>query len=364
MKASKCPAPAFFLLLVLISCGCANSDRSQIHTVISAELDPLKNMSNETTVDFIPSADSFSDADSQELLQQIRKISPMFFKDFDYSVKNIRINSKTGTALADLELTTIDAAALARDFYIRTLKTAITARADGMADTLDTALTLRQRYQLLEDLLIENDYETVKSPCTVTLIKKQDNWILMRTRALENALSGGQMSRMSDPDVLPATDTVAVFLDTLKNLSSEELAYYLKLDAMLSQDIDTSGSIVAALLDQVENHLDYEILDTIISGYRAEVTVAITSYDAEAILSAYQKEMNEYLNTPEAVIAGEEVRRSHAHSLLLSAIRGNTASHVSNLTLHLTNDGVGWILDEDNDEEELGEALFGSFIHS
>ena len=87
------------------------------------------------------------------------------------------------------------------------------------------------------------------------------------------------------------------------------------------------------------------------------MTLSITSFDSDAILSAYQKQLDQYLATAEAVIEGSEGRLAKSQEFLLDAINSNEGTATSEVTLNLTNDGVDWNVELGS---EIGKALFGN----
>lgn len=139
------------------------------------------------------------------------------------------MNRDKAIAKVSLRLFTLDARALAEDFSKALLKHEIAlAASDDTED--DQTVTLEDRYMLLNQLLSSNKYQTVERNCSITLTASEKNeetiWEIKRTTTLENDLVGGLMNYLSDPDILSPEDTLLVYLDTLKNMSTEELANY------------------------------------------------------------------------------------------------------------------------------------------
>ena len=111
-----------------------------------------------------------------------------------------------------MELTTIDAKALARDYVASHLTNAILTAADTASKNTEEELqsSLEERYLILNELLKENKYETVKTKCTLTLVDTgtdQKEWEIRRTHDLENSLVGGLITYLSDSDLLTPEET-------------------------------------------------------------------------------------------------------------------------------------------------------------
>ena len=79
-------------------------------------------------------------------------------------------------------------------------------------------------------------------------------------------------------------------------------------------------------------------------------------------LHSTKKELNTYLASADAVIDGSQKRYNKSHELLLDSIRNNQATITATATLHLTNDGASWKLE--NAGTELGNAIFGTLTAS
>ena len=166
----------------------------------------------------------------------------------------------------------------------------------------------------------------------------ETSWEIRRTNTLENDLVGGLMNDLTDPDILSPEDTILVYLNTLKNMSAEELGNYLNADSIISTEDPAKISLAEALVKQVHSTFDYSIGETTVSGYTATVTANITTFDSDAILENYQKELDSYLASVDAVIDGAQKRYEKSYSLLLEYIEENTATKTVETTFTLIND--------------------------
>ena len=142
----------------------------------------------------------------------MRRKKPLF-QNFDYQILDIDVDENNKEAVAKVKLTTIDAETLASDYAKASLKAAVLKAAGSVSDdTEQTTDSLEDRYVILDDLLKQNQYETVKKECTLTLTNKgasRPEWEIVRTHSLENDLVGGLMTYLSDSDLIPPEEILA-----------------------------------------------------------------------------------------------------------------------------------------------------------
>ena len=295
----------------------------------------------------------------------ILKKSFLSFQDFDYKILDVNVDKDKQSAQANLRLVTLDAHALAEDFSKAQLKHEISQSASSEEATEQT-ISLEERYTLLDELLKSNDYQTVERNCTISLDASdkdgETSWEIRRTNTLENDLVGGLMNDLTDPDILSPEDTILVYLNTLKNMTAEELGNYLNAASIISTEDPAKISLAEALVKQVHSTFDYSIGETTVSGYTATVTANITTFDSDAILENYQKELDTYLASVDAVIDGAQKRYEKSYSLLLEYIEENTATKTVKTTFTLINDGASWKLEDAG--TVFGQALFGTLSSS
>lgn len=295
----------------------------------------------------------------------LKKSFLSFSQDFDYKILDVNVDKDRQSAQANLRLVTLDAHALAEDFSKAQLKHEISQSASSEEATEQT-ISLEERYMLLDELLKSNDYQTVERNCTISLDASdkdgETSWEIRRTNTLENDLVGGLMNNLTDPDILSPEDTILVYLNTLKNMSTEELGNYLNADSIISTEDPAKISLAEALVKQVHSTFDYSIGETTVSGYTATVTANITTFDSDAILENYQKELDTYLASVDAVIDGAQKRYEKSYSLLLEYIEENTATKTVETTFTLINDGASWKLEDAG--TVFGQALFGTLSSS
>ena len=357
-----------FLMIILLSvflCSCSQSAKAQAEKAIKKDLDLLKNLDSETTMQYISYQELFPDSDdSTKLSADIKEVFSLFFQNFDYKILGISVDSDEKNASAQLKLTTLDAEALASDFVSASLQEEILETASGKEN--DNGNSLEQRYLLLYKLLKNNTYSSAERNTSIQLnnlgSSSEPDWEITHSSSLENDLVGGLITYLSDPDLVPPAETLTVYLKTLQEMDVKQMANYLGLDSILNTSDSAKNAIASALMEQFHSCFNYKISSTSVSGYLAEVDAELTTFDSNSILTQYEKELNTYLASADAVIDGSQKRYNKSHKLLLDSIRNNQATITATATFHLTNDGASWKLE--NAGTELGNAIFGTLTAS
>ena len=357
-----------FLMIILLSvflCSCSKSAKAHAEKAIKKDLDLLKNLDSETTMQYISYQELFPDSDdSTKLSADIKEVFSLFFQNFDYKILGISVDSDEKNASAQLKLTTLDAEALASDFVSASLQEEILETASGKEN--DNGNSLEQRYLLLYKLLKNNTYSSVERNTSIQLnnlgSSSEPDWEITHSSSLENDLVGGLITYLSDPDLVPPAETLTVYLKTLQEMDVKQMANYLGLDSILNTSDSAKNAIASALMEQFHSCFNYKISSTSVSGYLAEVDAELTTFDSNSILTQYEKELNTYLASADAVIDGSQKRYNKSHELLLDSIRNNQATITATATFHLTNDGASWKLE--NAGTELGNAIFGTLTAS
>ena len=357
-----------FLMIILLSvflCSCSQSAKAHAEKAIKKDLDLLKNLDSETTMQYISYQELFPDSDdSTKLSADIKEVFSLFFQNFDYKILGISVDSDEKNASAQLKLTTLDAEALASDFVSASLQEEILETASGKEN--DNGNSLEQRYLLLYKLLKNNTYSSAERTTSIQLnnlgSSSEPDWEITHSSSLENDLVGGLITYLSDPDLVPPAETLTVYLKTLQEMDVKQMANYLGLDSILNTSDSAKNAIASALMEQFHSCFNYKISSTSVPGYLAEVDAELTTFDSNSILTQYEKELNTYLASADAVIDGSQKRYNKSHELLLDSIRNNQATITATATFHLTNDGASWKLE--NAGTELGNAIFGTLTAS
>ena len=230
----------------------------------------------------------------------------------------------------------------------------------------DNGNSLEQRYLLLYKLLKNNTYSSAERNTSIQLnnlgSSSEPDWEITHSSSLENDLVGGLITYLSDPDLVPPAETLTVYLKTLQEMDVKQMANYLGLDSILNTSDSAKNAIASALMEQFHSCFNYKITDSSISGYLAQVSAQLTTFDSDSILSQYEKELNTYLGSADAVIDGSQKRYDKSHELLLDSIKNNESTITANAVFHLINDGASWKLEDAG--TELGNAIFGTLTAS
>ena len=369
MKIAKGLMP--FLLFILMSVtfltGCSHVDKTDVEAVITNELNLLKNLDSDTTQKYVSYKELFPDTTQEiELSKEIKEVFSLFFRDFDYKIRNVDVDNDTKEASVSLQLSTLDARTLAKDYAQASLETAILkAAASDTSATEETTDSLEERYLIIDSLLKKSKYETVTRDCTMTLQNTgtdHDEWEIQRSHSLENDLVGGLISYLSDNNLLSPEETLTIYLNTLKSMNTEQMGNYLGIESLLNTSDSDKNSIASALVEQVHQNFDFKITNCEEQGYTATVSTTITTFDSTSILNTFSQEQDAYLSSADAVIDGSEKRYQKSLEMLLNDIKNNTANITSTADFHLTNDGVSWKLDDSN--TTIGNAIFGTLSNS
>lgn len=364
MKMAKVWIPFLLVILIVSACiGCSHVDKTNVEEVITNELNLLKNLDSDTVHKYVAYEELFPDVrEKTDLSEEVQEVFSLFFRDFDYKILDIDVGQDKMSATASLKLSTIDTEALARDYDIMHLKDAILSAAVSSDKEADPD-SLEARYLILNELLKTNEYKTVETDCTMELKNTgndEEEWEIVRTYELENNLVGGLMTHLSDSDLLSPEETLTVYLETLKTMDLDQMSNYLGIESLLNTSDDAKSSIAAALVEQVHKNFDFKIKSSDVQSYSAAVETELTTFDSASILEAYQNELDEYLDSPDAVIDGAQKRYNRSLELLLKHIENNSATVTSTVTFHLINDGVSWKLTDES--QSLGTGIFGNLV--
>ena len=349
MKIAKGLMP-FLLIILAVICltGCSHVDKTDVQAVITNELDLLKNLDSDTTQKYVSYKELFPDATKEiKLSNEVKEVFSLFFQNFDYEILSVNVDNDKK-----------------EDYGEASLKNAILKAADSEEQATEKNTdSMEERYLLLDQLLSNNNYATVERECTVELCNKgsnddKDEWEIIRSHSLENNLVGGLMTYLSDNNLLSPEETLTVYLNTLKTMNTEQMGNYLGIESLFNTSDTDKNSIATALVELFHSTFDFNISSCDEESYNAVIQTKITTFDSNAILTAYQNELDTYLSSADAVIDGSVKRYEKSMQLLLSKIKSNTATVQTAAVFHLTNDGVSWKLQDSN--AAIGNAIFGT----
>lgn len=339
-------------IIFLFIPGQAQKEEHPAVAVLKQELDLVKQGNDGTADNLLSVPTLFQDTDSSSALDpEENQVVTLFFKNFDYQVLDTLITETT--AAITLELTTIDAKALAKDFVAQSFVKRI--QDDATSDTVNCSLS--DYYLALHDLLKQNNYDTVTSKCTISLTKLEDIWKIDEDQNLNLLLTGGFVTYAADPELLTPEEVVALQFDTMKKFDIEQMNRFLSLDNMFSADDEYKRTISKALAAQILNCLDYNITGSTDDGLTASVSIDVISCDCHSIIQKYTESLDSYLSTSQALADGISGRLMKSNQILVESINSNTSSSAASITLTLVNDGTAWKIQMD---ENIAQAILGN----
>ena len=292
-----------------------------------------------------------TDEKNEQTDTEISQTFDLFFKDFAYEIGKSEITDDKATVA--VELTTIDATALAKDF----ISQSIVKQIQGSATPVSVTYSSSDYYHSLYLLLSSNEYHTATSDCTIRLTKTEDSWQIDHGQNLDDKLTGGFVTSVSNPNLFTPEEIATIYLDTIKAFDKEQLTQFFSLDTLFAADDEYKRTISQAITEQVLKYFDYNIINSQINGNEATVEAEIISYDANSITQDLSDQMASYTSTAQALADGVAGRATKANNILLDCINNNTATASTTLTLHLKNDGISWKL---NMDEALSQAILGN----
>ena len=103
------------ILAAVLLASCFRSGSRSIRKVIARELDPLKKMDTNTVSKYVPGDILFPEGGGVEASSdEIGSVFTMFFKDFDYKVRSVKVSGDKANALVTVK--TPDSRSLAADY--------------------------------------------------------------------------------------------------------------------------------------------------------------------------------------------------------------------------------------------------------
>lgn len=338
---------------ILLLNGCASKSERSARESVKQELEKLQSPDSQLIQNAIDSQKLLSSSqDAEEAAEEISAIYSLFYKDFSFEIKKVKIDKDKGTGKAAAELSVIDAGRLAKD-YSRSL---LEKQVELEASPEEVNFSLEDSCLLLKELLEENDYGTETSKAEIPLKKEGDSWTVVHTEDLDSLLTGNFASYMSDSRLLSPSEIVEAHFSAIRDFDGEQLNVYLSLDQLVDTDDSYSHSLAMAIGDQIHKAFDYAITGEEETGSEAKVRVSITSPDFESILASYQQQLSQWVKTSESLSDGAQGRRDKERSLLLSSIEANQATVSKDIDIHLYNDGINWKIQMDSN---IAGAVFG-----
>ncbi len=260
----------------------------------------------------------------------------LFFENFTYSIHNEEITGDQATVT--VQISNIDAQALARDLCTEILKNSVEIYPEDAKEE-----TTGDYYRLLRDTLSSNTYDIVVSTAVFHLKKADDVWTILSDSDLENDLVGGFISYMNDPYILSASEVLAIHLDALLDLNADEWMDYLNIeDIFATYNTEYYSLIDEEYVRQLTDAFDYEILRCTENGDQAEAVVRVTSVNMTSVLAAYKQSLLEYAATTQSIRDNSVTFSNETSRMLLEALQENTDTCSTDVTLTFSNNGSTW----------------------
>lgn len=341
------------LLVCLVLLGGCRPDTSA-KGIVKTELELIKDLDEETILSFISYEDMMhTQSASSDIGSETTNAVQLFFQNFDYKIRSCNITGNK--AVVDVDITNVDAKALARDMCRAVISESVTGESEQ--DLTD----MSSYFSLLGNLLTEHTYDLVTTSARFELMNSEDGWSIQASEELEDQLVGGFISYLHDQNLISPEEVVSLTMDALKSQTPQEWVSYLEMDDIFATYNILGNEIDLALAQQISDHLSYEILEVRIQENTAEVDVAITSVDLEQVLSDYHSQLLTYASTTEAVRATQAELSDKTSQLLLDCLRHNEQEATKTVTLHLVNNGYNWEIQLD---DSFTDALLGNLTEA
>lgn len=322
--------------------------------VVRHELSSLSQQKKSAIAKTLDVHDVFPSADNEQTVpSDVTSVFADFFHDFSYHIRDF--SEQGNSASVTVSLTTPDGEALAKEYSRQVMIKQI----QNSASPASVDFSLEDCYLLLDNVLKNNDFQSITSDYTITLTRSGKFWNIDSPKSLSAAVTGNFSTYVADASLFSPSEVIAIHLDTLKAFDTEQLNRYLALDALFASEETSNRSIVKAIAGQLLNCLDYSITSETMSddGKDASVDLDLTSCDFSSIVSSYQEQYTAYLNSSQALEDGTEGRQNHANDLLVNCITTNTKTSTTPVTIHLVNDGNNWRIPQ---SDEITTALLGN----
>jgi len=315
------------------------------------ELEQIQELDEDTIAAFISYENLMnSNLASGEIGSDAAQAVRLFFENFSYSIHQETIDRDTATVT--VQITNIDAKALARDLCTEILKNSVEIYPEA-----DTDSTTNDYYCLLRDTLVSNTYDTVVTTAYFHLQKIDNVWTILSDSDLEDELVGGFITCMNDPYILSASEVLEIHLDALRDLTADEWMDYLEVEDIFSTyNTEYYSLIDEAYIRQLTDAFDCKILRCTENGSSAEAVIRITSVDMTSILEVYKESLLSYAKTTQSIRDDSVTFSNETSRMLLEALQENTATASTDVTITFSNNGYTWEVYFDTD---FTDALMG-----
>lgn len=328
--------------------GCSSDTSAE--GIVKTELNLIQKLDEETISSFVSYEDMMhTQSASTDIGSETTEAVQLFFENFDYKILSSSSTDKTATV--NVQITNVDAKALAKDLCRTVIARTVTP---GSAKELSS---MSSYFTLLRDILKENTYEMVTTTAHFELVNSENGWSIQASEALEDELVGGFISYLHDENLIPPEEVVSLTLDALKSLTPDGWVAYLGMEDIFETYNQLGANIDLALARQISEHFDYTVKEARVTESEAQVDVEVVSLDLEKVLSVYLDELLDYASTTEAVRATDSELSDKTSQLLLDCLNQNSDVISQTVTLNLINNGYNWEIQLD---DTFTNALLGN----
>ncbi len=338
------------LLIVALLFFSNRQELSRPSQTVQYELDLIQDLDSETIQSFISYENLMnSRLSTGDINEESTEAVNLFFKNFQYEILNEEIDGDE--AVVTVQIKNINTRELAHDLCREILKDSVAIFPD------QDETTTSDYYRLLYNELKDNSYDLVLSSAYFHLRKDQNGWTILPDENLEDELVGGFISYMNDPYILSAEEALEIHLDALRDLNADEWMRYLSVEDVF----DTYNTEYYALIDEEYIHqlaadFDYEIKSCVESGNTAEAVVCLTSVNMPEVLTQYKSYLVDYAGTAQSYEDSSAAVSNEMSRLLLDALKENSGTLSTDVTLQFSNNGSTWEIYYDSD---FTNALMG-----
>lgn len=335
--------------LYFSGCGYAGPEKA-----VRRELDYIQKLDEDSISSFFsyenfPLNSDQSSGTGSDTTEAIR----LFFENFKYHIDS-STQSQNGTeATVNVSLTNLDAQELAKDLCREIYR-------DSLSYS-HSDYDIHSAFSLMKECLERNDYPEKTTTATIHLTSENDLWTIDSTPELEDDLTGGLVSYLSDPYLLSPEDILDLTLAPFKDFTAEDWQSYLEISDVFAVGTDQADTIDQLLFQQIAAFFDYQITDVVQDGDDAKVTVNITSLDLNTVIESCLGPLRDYGTSTESIRASSEEFNRKTGEILITALEDNVSSTVTQITVLLHNDGHTWdpVLDT-----SFTDALLGNLDES
>ena len=335
--------------LYFSGCGYAGPEKA-----VRRELDYIQKLDEDAISSFFsyenfPLNSDQSSGTGSDTTEAIR----LFFENFKYHIDS-STQSQNGTeATVNVSLTNLDAQELAKNLCREIYR-------DSLSYS-HSDYDIHSAFSLMKECLERNDYPEKTTTATIHLTSENDVWTIDSTPELEDDLTGGLVSYLSDPYLLSPEDILDLTLAPFKDFTAEDWQSYLEISDVFAVGTDQADTIDQLLFQQIAAFFDYQITDVVQDGDDAKVTVNITSLDLNTVIESCLGPLRDYGTSTESIRASSEEFNRKTGEILITALEDNVSSTVTQITILLHNDGHTWdpVLDT-----SFTDALLGNLDES